>query len=61
MFMNSHVTMNYPSYTINILFFLGWLQFHRQEEVFSSTDGSLYLSLPGEDGLSLQQGNETNC
>lgn len=38
-----------------------WLQFHRQAEVFTDTDGSLYLSLTREDGQPFQQENETNC
>lgn len=44
-----------------ILFFLGWLQFHRQAEVLSKTDGRSYLSLAREDGQPFQQANETNC
>lgn len=39
--------------------FLGWLQFQRQTEVLSKTDGSLYLYLAKEDLL--EQDNETNC
>ncbi|XP_044213081.1 tumor susceptibility gene 101 protein [Thunnus albacares] len=35
-----------------------WLQFSREAEVLSKTDGSFYLSLAKEDG---RQGNETNC
>ncbi|XP_026221272.1 UEV domain-containing protein [Anabas testudineus] len=38
-----------------------WLQFQRQEELHSNADGSLCLSLTGEDGQSFQQENETNC
>ncbi|XP_035763098.1 tumor susceptibility gene 101 protein [Neolamprologus brichardi] len=38
-----------------------WLQFHRQPEVFTDTDGSLYLALTREDGQPFQQENETNC
>nr|XP_046250014.1 tumor susceptibility gene 101 protein [Scatophagus argus] len=38
-----------------------WLQFHRQSEVLSNTDGSLYMCLDREDGQPFQQENETNC
>ncbi|KAK9516906.1 hypothetical protein VZT92_024814 [Zoarces viviparus] len=38
-----------------------WLQFHRQAEVLSRTDGSLYLHLASEDDLPFQQENETSC
>ncbi|XP_039987974.1 tumor susceptibility gene 101 protein [Xiphias gladius] len=38
-----------------------WLQFHRQAEVLSKTDGRSYLSLAREDGQPFQQANETNC
>ncbi|KAF7661027.1 hypothetical protein LDENG_00271000 [Lucifuga dentata] len=38
-----------------------WQQFHRQPEVISSADGSLYLSLAREDDQLFQQENETNC
>ncbi|XP_037621982.1 tumor susceptibility gene 101 protein [Sebastes umbrosus] len=40
-----------------------WLQFHRQAEVRSKADGSLYLHLAREDDLpvSLQDKHETNC
>ncbi|KAG7521538.1 tumor susceptibility protein 101 protein-like [Solea senegalensis] len=37
------------------------LQFHRQVEVLSRTDGSFYMSLTREDGQPFQQNNETNC
>lgn len=42
-------------------FFIGWLQFHRQAEVITDTDGTSYLSLTREDGQPFQQKNETNC
>lgn len=38
-----------------------WQQFHREAQLFSRTDGSLYLYLEGGDGQSFQQENETNC
>ncbi|XP_034541267.1 tumor susceptibility gene 101 protein [Notolabrus celidotus] len=38
-----------------------WLQFHRQAQVFSKSDGSMYLSLSEEDGQHFQQEHETNC
>ncbi|XP_061140318.1 tumor susceptibility gene 101 protein isoform X1 [Syngnathus typhle] len=37
------------------------LQFHKQSQVLSRTDGSLYLSLSTEDGQPVLQGNETSC
>ncbi|XP_029289427.1 tumor susceptibility gene 101 protein [Cottoperca gobio] len=37
-----------------------WLHFHRQAEVLSKTDGSLYLHLTREDGLPFQE-HDTNC
>ncbi|KAL3061812.1 hypothetical protein OYC64_009863 [Pagothenia borchgrevinki] len=37
-----------------------WLQFHRQAEVLSKTDGSMHLNLTGEDDLPFQE-HETNC
>lgn len=40
--------------------FIGWLQFHKQAEVLSNTDGSMYLDLTGEDDLPFQE-HETNC
>ncbi|XP_071359601.1 tumor susceptibility gene 101 protein [Trachinotus anak] len=38
-----------------------WLQFHRQAEVLSKTDGNFYLPLAREDGQPFQQENETSC
>ncbi|XP_070687239.1 tumor susceptibility gene 101 protein [Pempheris klunzingeri] len=38
-----------------------WLQFQKQAEVLSRTDGSLYVYLAREDGQPFQQENETNC
>ncbi|XP_019749551.1 tumor susceptibility gene 101 protein [Hippocampus comes] len=37
------------------------LQFHKQSQVLSRPDGSLYLTLSTEDGQSVPQGNETSC
>ncbi|KAK5867660.1 hypothetical protein PBY51_012129 [Eleginops maclovinus] len=37
-----------------------WLQFHRQAEVLSETDGSSFLDLTSEDDLPFQE-HETNC
>ncbi|XP_056243506.1 tumor susceptibility gene 101 protein [Seriola aureovittata] len=38
-----------------------WLQFQRQAEVLSKTDGSFYVSLLREDDQPFQQDNETSC
>ncbi|XP_040895166.1 tumor susceptibility gene 101 protein [Toxotes jaculatrix] len=38
-----------------------WLQFHREAEVLSNTDGSSYLCLARDDGQPFQQENETSC
>ncbi|KAL7402246.1 hypothetical protein ABVT39_011872 [Epinephelus coioides] len=38
-----------------------WLQFQRNAEVLSKTDGSLYLHISTEDGLPFQREHETNC
>lgn len=55
--------VRHDHYLINDIYSIcsGWLQFHRQPEVFTDTDGSLYLSLTREDGQPFQQENETNC
>lgn len=39
----------------------GWLQFHRQSEVLSRSDGSLFLSLTADTDELLHQENETSC
>ncbi|XP_073327845.1 tumor susceptibility gene 101 protein [Pagrus major] len=38
-----------------------WLQFQRELEVHSMTDGSLYMYIDREDGQPFLQQNETNC
>ncbi|XP_060892533.1 tumor susceptibility gene 101 protein [Labrus mixtus] len=38
-----------------------WLQFQRQPQVLSGSDGSMYLCLPREDDQPFQQEHETTC
>lgn len=45
----------------SVLFFLGGQQFHRQAEVLSNMDESLYVYLARDDGQPFQQEYETNC
>ncbi|CAJ1057401.1 tumor susceptibility gene 101 protein [Xyrichtys novacula] len=38
-----------------------WLQFQREAQIYSDSNGSMYMYLPREDGQFFQQEHETTC